>query len=223
VRQARIPSIAAINPEIDPELEAIVRKALARDPNDRYAEAADLGDALAQFLFSHRMKVTARDISVLVKDVQTESLRRRSLVPHDSLIDALIKDEMGKVTSLVDEDSPAGGAESGGALDPSALVDTSNWAADFDIAQPPTAPKEPVTPPPAARNIRGSGRQSIPPEEPRRREPDPDSLQQMLEPDRTGVHEVRESKLVMIAVVILVLLAAAVGTGLVLFKDRIFG
>ena len=32
VRQARVPSIAALNPEVEPELEAVVRKALARDP-----------------------------------------------------------------------------------------------------------------------------------------------------------------------------------------------
>src|SRR5687768_11307149 len=52
VRQARIPSIAALNPEIEPELEGIVRKALARDPEERYQNAADLADALAQYLFS---------------------------------------------------------------------------------------------------------------------------------------------------------------------------
>src|SRR5690606_24674332 len=39
VRQARIPSIAALNPEVEPELEQIVRKSLARDPNDRYHQA----------------------------------------------------------------------------------------------------------------------------------------------------------------------------------------
>jgi eukaryotic-like serine/threonine-protein kinase len=224
VRQARVPSIAAINPEIDPELEAIVRKALARDPNDRYSEAADLGDALAQFLFSHRMKVTARDLAALVRDVQMEGMRRRSLVPQDSLIDALIKEEMGKVTSLVDDESPAvagvGGASS---LDPSAFVDTSNWASDFGLsaAEAPrieTPPPEPIRPP------RGSaGHPVVAPPPPPQRDPDVDSLQQMLEPDRTGVHDTRDSKAVMIAVVILVILAAAVGTGLVLFKDQIFG
>ena len=102
VRQARIPSVAALNPDVEPELEAIVRKALARDPNDRYLEAADLGDALAQYLFSRRMKVTARDIAALVRDVQIEAARRRSLAPQDSIIDVLIQDEMAKVTSLVE-------------------------------------------------------------------------------------------------------------------------
>src|SRR5688500_14575751 len=81
VRQARVPSIAALNPDVEPELEQVVRMALARDPKDRYAEAADLGDALAQYLFSRRMKVTSRDIAALVRDVQVEAQRRRSLAP----------------------------------------------------------------------------------------------------------------------------------------------
>src|SRR4051812_17841684 len=46
VRAARVPSICAVNPKVDPELDAIVRKALARDPEQRTASAADYGDEL---------------------------------------------------------------------------------------------------------------------------------------------------------------------------------
>src|SRR5690606_21635885 len=99
VRQARVPSIAAFNPEVEPELEAVVRKALAKDVDDRYQSAADLADALAQYLFSRRMKVTARDIAALVRDTQMEMMRKRSAEPKESLIDALIQDEMQKMTS----------------------------------------------------------------------------------------------------------------------------
>src|SRR6188508_1563386 len=102
VRQARVPSIAALNPDVEPELEQVVRKALARDPEERYQNAADLGDSLAQYLFSRRMKVTARDISTLVKDTQVDMMRKRSAEPKESLIDALIFDEMKKMTSLVE-------------------------------------------------------------------------------------------------------------------------
>lgn len=46
----------------------------------------------------------------------------------------------------------------------------------------------------------------------------------MLEPDRTGVHKIGGgSRGVIIALVVAVLLAGAIGTGLVLFKDRLFG
>src|SRR4029077_6569360 len=133
--QARVPSLAALNPEIDAEIEQVVRKALARDPNDRYQSAADLGDALAQFLFSRRMKVTSRDIAALVRDTQVEMMRKRSAEPKDSLIDALILDEMQKMTSLVDgtggpQAQPNEGSMS---LDPSAFVDTSNWVSEMEL------------------------------------------------------------------------------------------
>src|SRR5215475_8438890 len=136
VRQARVPSIAALNPEIEPELEAVVRKALARDANDRYQDAGDLSDALAQYLFSRRMKVTSRDIAGLVKDTQVEMMRKRSAEPKDSLIDALILDEMQKMTSLVDGGGAPEAATSEGSmsLDPSAFIDTSNWVGEMGLA-----------------------------------------------------------------------------------------
>lgn len=221
VRQARIPSIAALNPDIDPELEGIVRKALAQNPDDRYQEAADLGDALAQFLFSHRMKVTARDVANVVKDTQLERARKRSLAPQNDLINVLIKDEMAKVTSLVDDgDSPAMGHERAGSasLDPSAFIDTAGWVSDFGLESGPvSAPPEPR--PPSAQMP------AVPPPAAGPEAPPLESLQQMLEPDRTGVHAAAASASsgVLIAVVVLILLAAGLGTSLFLFKDKIFG
>src|SRR5688500_16260704 len=176
VRQARVPSIAALNPEIEPELEAIVRKSLAKDPNDRYQNAADLGDALAQYLFSRRMKVTSRDIAGLVRDTQVEMMRKRSHEPKESLIDALILDEMQKMTSLVDgEKNPAdSSAEGSMSLDPHAFVDTSNWAGE--LAQQPKRQKHQSSTP------RDKPRSSMTPT------PGPgemESLEAMLEPERT--------------------------------------
>lgn len=181
VRQARVPSIAAHAPEIDTELEAIVRKALARDANERYQSAADLGDALTQYLFSHRMKVSARDVATLVRDAQVEMLRKRSAGPKESLIDALILDEMQKMTSLVDDDNsqansnPGEGAVS---LDPSTFADTGGW--DGRPSAQPLVPFKRPTRPPISRPkmvAPASGGEV-------------ESLEQMLEPDRqvTGLH-----------------------------------
>jgi hypothetical protein len=52
-----------------------------------------------------------------------------------------------------------------------------------------------------------------------------ESLQQMLEPEGTGVHESAPggSRGVVIALVIAILLASAIGVGLFVFKDQIFG
>ncbi|HEX7837448.1 MAG TPA: serine/threonine-protein kinase [Kofleriaceae bacterium] len=209
VRQARVPSIAALNPEVDAELEQVVRKALARDPNDRYQNAADLGDALAQFLFSRRMKVTARDIAALVRDTQVEMMRKRSSEPKDSLIDALILDEMQKMTSLVDGQGAPQTATTEGSmsLDPSAFVDTSNWAGEMGLGgsqHPPPRPR-PTRPIPKDRAAAPTP------------SPEIESLEQILEPERTGHHRSRPGKKASwpAVVLIMVLLAAAAALAVV--------
>ena len=185
VRQARIPPVTASNPEVDPELEQVVRKSLARDPDQRYQNAADLGDALAAFLFSRRMKVTARDIAGLVRDAQVEMMRKRSAAPKDSLIDALILDEMQKMTSLVDGSgaAPSTGHEGAQSLDPSAFVNTQGWANELIQPHAPISPhKRPTRPP--VQKPRGT---PTPP-------PEIESLEAILEPERTGVRKRGEGK-----------------------------
>jgi serine/threonine-protein kinase len=212
VRQARVPSIAALNPEIDTEIEQVVRKALAREPDDRYHNAADLGDALAQFLFSRRMKVTARDIAALVRDTQVEMMRKRSAEPKDSLIDALILDEMQKMTSLVDgSGSPQTPTSEGSmSLDPSAFVDTSAWVSELELTTAQQAPRRP-----------NPARPQVPKNRPPAHGPTPspeiEPLENILEPDRTGVHKSRERKPPwLLIVVIMVLLAAAAAIAVIL-------
>jgi len=219
VRQARVPSISAINPEIENELEQVVRKALARDPEERYQSASDLGDALAQYLFSRRMKVTARDIANLVKDTQVEMMRKRSAAPKESLIDALILDEMQKMTSLVEDDDgqPSNTSEGSMSLDPSAFVNTQNWSGEL-ASSGTGAPgsergrekfKRPTRPPPnkAARGV------------PTPAPGDLESLEQMLEPERTGLHKrdvLGEGKPNWLLIgVILLLVAAGAAAGVV--------
>jgi serine/threonine-protein kinase len=209
VRQARVPSLAALNPQIEPELENIVRTALAKDPADRYQNAADLGDALAQYLFSRRMKVTSRDIAALVKDAQSETHRKRTSGQKESIIDALIQDEMQKMTSLFEDQSVEENSNQtvgSMSLDPKEFVDTSAWAGDFGIAQQP--------PPRIDTN-------KAPPLRPAKPGGDLDSLQQILEPDRTGVHKKSAppppSRLTLwLALVLVVAAAGGVGAFLML-------
>ncbi|MCB9635235.1 MAG: serine/threonine protein kinase [Sandaracinus sp.] len=51
VRKADIAPPSRVRPEVPPELDAIVMKALAKHAADRYATAHDLSQALSQFLF----------------------------------------------------------------------------------------------------------------------------------------------------------------------------
>jgi eukaryotic-like serine/threonine-protein kinase len=197
VRQARVPSIAALNPEIELELEQVVRKALARDPDERYQSAFDLSDALAQYLFSRRMKVTARDIANLVRDTQVEMMRKRSAEPKESLIDTLILDEMQKMTSLLEGSGAANGAPAEGAtsLDPSTFIDTQSWANDLASAQTPTRRGSNTRPPPT-KGKPGEIREI-------------ESLEQMLEPERTGLHDRGPSRTPWALIIAIMLLLAA--------------
>src|SRR5262249_27735885 len=149
VRQAKVPSLQALNPDVDGDLEGIVRRALARDPRDRFQHASDMGEALSQYLFSRGMKVTSRDIARLVRDVAMEKELEKGRIsgPQKSLIDALIREEMLKFTSIDDlgQTSATGAAPlspeevAGGKspLDPGAFVDTRDWADDVDTDQGP--------------------------------------------------------------------------------------
>jgi hypothetical protein len=158
------------------------------------------------------MKVTARDISNLVKDAQIEMMRKRSAEPKESLIDALILDEMQKMTSLVESENrqAAAGSNPEGSLslDPSAFVDTSNWTGELLSTQsPPGSGTSPGrrTPP----NKVPSGKVTRP-GMPTASPDGIEGLEAVLEPDRTGVHKRDgESKPPWTLIVLLMLLLAA--------------
>jgi serine/threonine-protein kinase len=143
VRQAKVPPISTQNAEVTPELEQIVRKTLARDLNQRFQTAGDLQDALAQFLFSQRLKVTSRDIEQLVQSCLREKQRHQpKAAPVGNLIDTLINEEIVRFTSLDDIAEPSNNTTpspvevSGNApLDPGLFVDTRGWADDLPSAE----------------------------------------------------------------------------------------
>ena len=101
VRNAKIPPIKPQNPEVEPELEDIVRKALAKRKEDRYQNANDIQDALAQYVYSRGLKVTSRDIAELVRQcLEDRRMQSGEAKPKTSIIDHLLQDEIAKFTSV---------------------------------------------------------------------------------------------------------------------------
>jgi serine/threonine-protein kinase len=135
VSNAEVPSLVGVHPEVDPEFEALLLKALAKDPADRFPRARELGDALAGYLFHHQMKVTSWDIASLVKAALE---RQKSVPPQPMMIDGMIQEELGRFTSLESDGGvpidpstsfalrPDDGASP---LDASDFVDPSSWFA----------------------------------------------------------------------------------------------
>ena len=108
VRKAEVPLLKEFNTEVHPQLEGIIRKALARDPRRRHQSALELAHDLSKFLFDNRLMVTAYDISVLVNRVLLDRSRRhpeevqRPLNSNAQHIERMIQDEITQFTSLED-------------------------------------------------------------------------------------------------------------------------
>jgi serine/threonine protein kinase len=113
VRAAEVPSIAAQNPEVTPELERIVRRALARDVDQRYQSASDMADELLGFLFSRSLKVSARDLTEIIADMRKKQpLAQQAKTDDSNVILKLIEDEFADIRSLGEaEDGPPTGSQ----------------------------------------------------------------------------------------------------------------
>jgi serine/threonine-protein kinase len=134
VREARVPSLTALNPNIDAELDGIVRTALARDPAQRFQSAADVGDALAHYLFAREWKVTSRDVANLVRDGRVAAARSGST--RLSLIDALVADERARMLADVAAELARGAAGAGAAFgNEITTTSTRDWVAELGLDQ----------------------------------------------------------------------------------------
>ena len=106
VQQAVVPSISQINKDVSIELERIIARSLAREPEKRYQTARDLGRDLIAFLYKNGKAVSPYDVSELVRG--TMSQRKKGASTDRALaIDKLIEEALLEFTSLQKGDQPA--------------------------------------------------------------------------------------------------------------------
>jgi serine/threonine-protein kinase len=211
VRNAKIPPIKPQNPQVEPELEDIVRKALAKRKEDRYQNATDIQDALAQYAYSRGLKVIARDIAELVRQcLEDRRMQSGEGRPKTSIIDHLLQDEIAKFTSVEEEEQDAGArplsadelAPRSGAFAPPPsdgdFVDPRGWAeerltpvlgiAEVDAMEARKTSRDvaPVAPPPSTRRAAPARVPTPapvrPPLDPMDQTPGPETLASVLEP-----------------------------------------
>ncbi|MEZ4401486.1 MAG: protein kinase [Kofleriaceae bacterium] len=66
ILECKVPPPSSVNHELDPALDAVVLKALTKDPAKRYQTAEALGDALTQYLHSRGKLAGAAAISAFI-------------------------------------------------------------------------------------------------------------------------------------------------------------
>ena len=141
VRGAKIPPISPQNPEVEPELEEIVRKCLTRRADDRFQSATDLQDALAHYLFSRGLKMIQRDISDLVRSCIEDASMASGAVRKPTkanIIDTMLQDEIQSFTSVEFEEKAAAAAAAAvpvavPGMPSSEYIDPRGWADDTDM------------------------------------------------------------------------------------------
>ncbi|MDY0000503.1 MAG: serine/threonine-protein kinase [Polyangia bacterium] len=140
VRKAEVPRVTSLNPAVPADMESILGRALAKNPEDRYQYASDLSEDLTRLLFTHGKPVTKGDISRMVEFTLSEQKVARPVEVQKpaTIIDALIQEEILKFTSLDDVEEPMElGArplspDEISVLDPGDFMDPRAWATDLD-------------------------------------------------------------------------------------------
>jgi TonB family protein len=77
VRAGDVVAPSGLNPEVPPTLDAAVLKALAREPDDRYASASDLLRDLEAVLRTYEPAPSSADLAVYVRHLETEEAALR--------------------------------------------------------------------------------------------------------------------------------------------------
>lgn len=99
VKSGRIPSAKEVYPQCPDKLAAIIQRALARNVNARYQTAAELRDALEQYLKDERIMVPHAGVGQLVKRVlgarveqQRQALREALVAADGTVVNGLVPD-----------------------------------------------------------------------------------------------------------------------------------
>lgn len=79
VRRCEFDPPSTLNPEVPEEVDLIVQKALARDPDERYPSAERLQVEILQYLYSTGTSPTSSDIARFLKELFPEGLERGEL------------------------------------------------------------------------------------------------------------------------------------------------
>lgn len=136
VQSARVPPIRQYNPHVTPDLEAVLARALAQNPDDRYQTARDLGQDLNQMMFHLGRPVSSFDIAQLVNPVvheREEEKEQQRAEDRGSIIGSLIDEALIEFSSLQGDDGE--GSKATAPLVLGSFEGAQDWANDLDLGR----------------------------------------------------------------------------------------
>jgi serine/threonine protein kinase len=93
VRDARLARLDKHGADIEPGLDAIVRKALKKSVDERWPSAAAFRDALAEWLFEHRHRMTPKHVADVVAELRDAvNARRQKALESDHVQTAVVEE-----------------------------------------------------------------------------------------------------------------------------------
>ncbi len=110
IRDVRIDHRFARHRYVPTPLVEIMRKALAREPAERFQSALEFHDAIADFMYDKRLRVHPSDLADFVQRVFADDPAARLRMPAPSPVDVAIQDgvDMGEEGDLAESESSVG-------------------------------------------------------------------------------------------------------------------
>ncbi len=88
VQKTEVPALHGLRPGVDTELDALLQKMLARDREVRFQTAREIRAAIAEYLARHELRVTAADVSHMVRYAMARRERAAAGSAHEKAQDS---------------------------------------------------------------------------------------------------------------------------------------
>jgi eukaryotic-like serine/threonine-protein kinase len=137
VRDAKLTRFDKYGADVEPALQKIVRKALSKSVEERWQTAAAFRDALSEWLFEHRQRVTNRHVSDVVSELREAVIARRQKTINATT--ALIEEVQGRRPPTDTDGAPVIIVESSGGSLPNIAVTYDEQEAVHITSPPPIA------------------------------------------------------------------------------------
>jgi serine/threonine protein kinase len=106
VRDARLTRLDKYGADLDPDLQELVRKALRKNPDERWSTAAIFRDAINEWLFQARHRITSKNVGDFVAEIgEALAMRRQEAAAMDAVNTAVL-DEVQAPAMIVDRPPP---------------------------------------------------------------------------------------------------------------------